>query len=146
MFTDALALPRRLSSGGRSFVQPLARRSATFSMIVNESTGVPLATTVETAFDSASRRRGLLGRTSLARRHALVIAPSNAIHTFFMRFAIDVVFAAKDGTVVGLRRALRPWRLAISPRAFCTIELPAGTIQRDSIAVGDRLIVTVGDS
>ena len=146
MFTDAVALPRRVSPGRRSFVQPLARRSAVFGMIVNESTGVPLATTVETAFDSASRRRGLLGRDVLPRRHALVIAPGNAIHTFFMRFAIDVVFAAKDGTVVGLRHALCPWRLAISPRAFCTIELPAGTIRRDSLAIGDRLIVRVSDS
>jgi uncharacterized membrane protein (UPF0127 family) len=114
-------------------------------MIVNQCTGEPLATSVEAAFDSAARKRGLLGRDGLDRRHAVVIAPTNAIHTWFMKFAIDVVFAAKDGTVVGLRRALRPWRIAIAPRAFCAIELEAGSIDRHSIAVGDRLIVTGAD-
>ena len=73
---------------------------------------------------------------------ALIIAPCNAIHTWFMRFTIDVVFAAKDGTVVGLRRALRPWRIAVAPRAFCAIELAAGSIDRDAIALGDRLSIT----
>jgi len=73
----------------------------------------------------------------------MVIAPTNAIHTFFMRFAIDVVFAAQDGTVVGLRKSLRPWRVAFSTRAFCAIELESGSIERDSIAIGDRLIVAL---
>ena len=146
MSTKALLVPRRAESRERPFVQPLASRSAAAAMIVNAYTGVPLATTVETAFDSASRKRGLLGRDGLARRHAIVIAPTSAIHTFFMRFAIDVVFAAKDGTVVALRKSLRPWRIAVAPRAFCAIELEAGSIDRDSIAVGDRLVVRTGTS
>jgi uncharacterized membrane protein (UPF0127 family) len=137
---------RRSAPVERPFLQPLTRRSGSAAVIVNQCTGEPLATSVEAAFDSTSRKRGLLGRVALERRHAVVIAPTNAIHTWFMRFAIDVVFAAKDGTVVGLRRALRPWRIAIAPRAFCAIELAAGTIDRHSIAVGDRLIVTGADA
>ena len=141
MSTNAMSLPPAASAGPRPFVRSLAQSTAG-AMIVNECTGVPLATSVEAAFDSASRKRGLLGRDELARRHAIVIAPSNAIHTFFMRFAIDVIFATKDGTVVGLRRSLPAWRIAIAPRAYCAIELAAGSIDRDSIAIGDRLIVT----
>ena len=141
MSTRALLFPRRATPRERPFVQPLAGGAAASAMIVNTCTGVPLATTTEAAFDSASRKRGLLGRDGLARRHAIVIAPTSAIHTFFMRFAIDVVFASKDGTVVALRKSLRPWRIAVAPRAFCAIELQAGSIDRDSIAVGDRLIV-----
>ena len=144
MSTRAIPFPRSASAGNRPFVRSLARSTAG-AMIVNECTGVPMATSVETAFDSATRKKGLLGRDGLARRHAMVIAPSNAIHTFFMRFAIDVVFAAKDGTVVGLRKSLPAWRIAIAPRAYCAIELAAGSIARDSIAVGDRLVVTSGD-
>ena len=134
-----------LRSGGRAFLQPLASRRGGSAAIVNEQTGVPVATKIESAFDSTTRRKGLLGRDGLAPRHAVVIAPTQAIHTWFMRFAIDVVFAAKDGTVVDLRRALGPWRIAIAPRAFCAIELAAGSIDRDSIAVGDRLVVTAID-
>ena len=132
-------------SMGGPFIQPIVGRSNVAAVILNECTGVPLATSVEPALDSATRRRGLLGRDSLSRRHAIVIAPTNAIHTWFMRFAIDVVFAAKDGTVVGLRRALQPWRIAIAPRAFCAIELAAGSIERDSIAVGDRLVMMAAE-
>ena len=135
----------KLRSGGRAFLQPLNSRRGGSAVILNEYTGVPLATSIEPAFDSASRRRGLLGRDGLAPRHAVVIAPTNAIHTWFMRFAIDVVFAAKDGTVVDVRRALQPWRIAIAPRAFCAIELAAGSIERDSLAIGDRLVVTAID-
>jgi len=136
---------RKGSSSSRPFLHPIIGRSNGDAMILNECTGVPVATTVEPAFDSETRRRGLLGREGLSRRHAIVIAPTNAIHTWFMRFAIDVVFAARDGTVVGLRRALRPWRIAVAPRAFCAIELAAGSIDRDAIALGDRLSITTGD-
>jgi uncharacterized protein len=144
MSTRAIPYPRTAPAADRPFVRALARSTAG-AMIVNECTGVPLATRVEAAFDSASRKKGLLGRDGLARRHAIVIAPSNAIHTFFMRFAIDVVFAAKDGTVVGLRKSLPAWRIAIAPRAYCAIELAAGSIARNSVAVGDRLVVTVSE-
>ena len=136
---------RKGPTGSRAFLHPIIGRSNRDAMILNECTGVPVATTVESAFDSGTRRRGLLGRDGLSRRHAVVIAPTNAIHTWFMRFAIDVVFAARDGTVVGLRRALRPWRIAVAPRAFCAIELAAGSIDRDAIALGDRLSVTTGE-
>jgi uncharacterized protein len=132
----------RLRSGGRAFLNPITAQTGATAVIVNEQTGAPLAIHVEAAFDSATRRRGLLGREGLAPGHAVVIAPTNAIHTWFMRFAIDVVFAAKDGTIVGLRPALRPWRIAIAPRAFCAIELAAGSIERGSLAIGDRLIVS----
>ena len=146
MSTRALLFPRRAALRERPFVHPLAAASAAGAMIVNANTGVPVATTVEAAFDSATRNRGLLGRDGLARRHAIVIAPTNAIHTFFMRFAIDVVFAARNGTVVAVRKSLRPWRIAVAPRAFCAIELEAGSIDRESIAVGDRLIVNTSAS
>ena len=65
-----------------------------------------------TAFDSASRRTGLLRHESLPAGTGIIIAPSNAIHTFFMRFAIDVAFVTKDGKVVKLRAAVPPWRMA----------------------------------
>jgi uncharacterized membrane protein (UPF0127 family) len=144
MSTRAIPVPRTASSSDRPFVRSLAR-STSGAMLVNESTGVPVATSVEAAFDSASRKKGLLGRDGLARRHAIVIAPSNAIHTFFMRFPIDVIFAAKDGTIVGLRKSLPAWRMAMALRAYCAIELAAGSIERDSIAIGDRLVVTTAD-
>ena len=121
------------------FLQPLlARRDGSWQLhVAGRSTA--LATSIETAFDSATRNRGLLGRDSLAPGVAFVIAPSNAIHTFGMRFPIDVIFAARDGRVVKLRRALPRTRIAFAWGGFAVIEMAAGEIARAGLAVADRL-------
>ena len=72
---------------------------------------------------------------------ALIIAPSQAIHTFSMRFSIDVAFVAKDGLVLKVRQAVPPRRIAVSLRAFAVIELPAGALEASDTKAGDRLLV-----
>lgn len=91
--------------------------------------------------DSASRKRGLLGRDSLAPGSALVIAPSSGVHTFFMKFAIDIVFVKRDGLVLKIARAVKPWRGAVALAAFAVVELAAGSADRAGLLVGDRLVV-----
>ena len=120
------------------FLRPLLEgpREAEF---VNERTGACVATTVETAFDSATRRRGLLGRDGLAEGHALVLAPCNAVHTWRMQFAIDVLFVARDGVVTKVVERLGAWRMAASFRAYATIEFRAGFVEAQDVRVGDRL-------
>jgi uncharacterized membrane protein (UPF0127 family) len=108
--------------------------------LVNERTGSVVADVLEIAVDSTSRRRGLLGRDGLPEDHALVLAPCNAVHTFFMRFPIDVAFVARDGRVVKTVEGLGAWRVAMSPRAFATIEFPAGVL-RSRLVSGDRVVV-----
>lgn len=122
------------------FLSPLLGGPAAV-VLRNSRTGEILADDLLTAFDSASRRKGLLGRTSFPPGSALFIAPSNAVHTFFMRFAIDVVFVAKDGRVVKVCRSLAPWRMACALRAYATIELAAGALASSDLAVGDRLLI-----
>ena len=133
---EASAGERDAASAGRVLSDP----PAPFTL-VNRTTGRTVARDIETAFDSSSRRRGLLGRDGLAEGAALIIAPCNAIHMFFMRFAIDVAFVDRDGRVVSMRRALRPWRLAVAFRAFATIELPVGALDASGTRAGDELVV-----
>jgi uncharacterized protein len=109
----------------------------------NPRTARVVATRLETAFDSAERRKGLLGRDGLPRGHALVIAPCSLVHTFRMRFAIDILFVARDGRVLKVRRAVPPSRIAGSLRAFAVIELAAGGIGESGTVAGD-LIEIVG--
>ena len=126
-----------------SFLQPLLNRDrAPMALSVRGRAGVPLATTVETAFDSATRKRGLLGRTSLAPDHAMVIAPCSAVHTFGMQFPIDVIFAGEDGRVVKIRRAMGAGRMTAALGAFATIEMAAGEADRHGLTAGDYLEVT----
>jgi uncharacterized membrane protein (UPF0127 family) len=124
----------------KSFLSPLLRAGAPDHVLENVRTKKIVAGHLLTAFDSASRRQGLLGRDSLAEGTALIIAPSNAVHTFFMRFAIDVAFVRRDGRVLKVRRAVRPWRLTASLRAFAVIELPAGSLSSSETTPGDHLV------
>ena len=129
-----------------TFLKPLLRNPGEpydpdAYVLRNERTGAVLADRLLTAFDSASRRTGLLQHESLPAGTGIIIAPSNAIHTFFMRFAIDVAFVAKDGTVVKLRAGVPPWRMAAALRGYAVVELPAGTIEKTGTRPGDRLSV-----
>jgi len=92
-----------------------------------------------------TRMRGLLGRTALDDGEGLLIRPTNSVHMFFMRFAIDVVFLDRELVVRKVVETLRPWRLAGCRGARAALELPAGTAGRRGITVGEQLTLeTVG--
>ena len=109
--------------------------------LVNQRTGDTIASEVEIAATRASRRKGLLGRASLDPSAALVLAPCFAVHSAFMRFAIDVMFLNEDGTV---RRIvpLRPWRMAVSVGASAVVELAEGCSR--GVRAGDRVYLSDG--
>jgi uncharacterized membrane protein (UPF0127 family) len=88
-----------------------------------------------------SRTRGLLGRAGMEEGEGLWIQPTSSIHMWFMRFPIDVVWAAADGRVLKLTREIKPWRMAWCRRAKVALELPAGTIDRAGVEVGDHLVI-----
>jgi len=126
---------------GSAFVAPLLRRSGASYVIRNQRNGRVLANRVVPAFDSDSRRAGLLRYESLAAATAMLIAPSNAVHTFFMRFPIDLAFVTRDGRVVKARASVRPWRVVAAFRAYAVLELPAGTLARCDTVLGDTLAI-----
>jgi uncharacterized membrane protein (UPF0127 family) len=114
--------------------------------LVNQRTGAPIATSIERAMTRATRRRGLLGRDGLAPGCALMLEPCPAVHTAFMRFAIDVVFLDREGYAVKIVRNLVPWRIAVSPRAHAVVEMAAGTLEHLDLSVGDRLFLSTDTS
>ena len=126
----------------KSFLDPILRSGPASFTLTNTRSNRVLATTLLTAFDSASRRRGLLKQDSMAEGSALIIAPSNAIHTFFMRFAIDVAFVSKDGRVLKVRPNMPPWRMSAALRGFAVIEMPVGALARADTRSGDVLQIT----
>lgn len=85
---------------------------------------------------------GLLGKKSYPAGKALWLHDCRSIHTWFMRFSIDVVFVNKDLQVQAVYRNLRPWRMTrpqwSSKSAF---ELAAGQLDRVELKIGDQLHV-----
>ena len=85
------------------------------------------------------RMKGLLGKRELSTGEGLLIQPAPSIHTFFMRFPIDVVFLAKNGEVMKVAPHVGAWRMRSCRRAFAVLELAAGEAERRGITVGDRI-------
>jgi uncharacterized membrane protein (UPF0127 family) len=126
------------------FLSPILSNPGAWRL-VEARTGRTLADRIETAFDSGTRRRGLLGRQTLPAGFALILAPCSAVHTFGMAMAIDVVFAARDGRVVKVRERMPPNRLTAAWRGFATLEFPAGAVAAaGGLSEGDLLSLVAG--
>lgn len=122
-----------------SFLTPLIHTPKHQFALQDVDGGSVLATRIEAAFDSETRRRGLLGRSHFAEGSAIVIAPCSAIHTFFMKMVIDVAFVSRTGVILKIYPSLPPWRLAFAFGAFAAIEFPAGTLLRSRTQREHRL-------
>ena len=85
------------------------------------------------------RMRGLLGRDGLESGEGLLLRPASAVHTYFMRFPIDVVFLDRSLVVVGISDDVDPWRATSRRGAKAVLELPAGESARRGLSVGDQL-------
>lgn len=103
-------------------------------------TGECLATNVSLANTSWKRLRGLIGRKSLNSGEALWIRPCNGVHTFFMLFAIDVIFLDQELRIVKLIENFRPFRICLPClKAKTVIELPPHTISKNNLQIGTLL-------
>ena len=108
--------------------------------IINKTNSFVVAEEATIANTPFKRMKGLLGRKELKEGQALVLDPCNSIHTFFMRFPIDILFLDKNNKIIKTISCLKPFRLtAIYFNAALAIELPSGKIQSLSIHKGDNL-------
>ena len=90
-----------------------------------------------------ARLSGLIGKRFSPALDGMVFDRCNAIHTFFMRYPIDVIFADEKYRVLKTVPAFPPWRpFLVCKNAFYVIELPAGTLESSATAVGDQLDLT----
>jgi uncharacterized protein len=105
----------------------------------NVTRGTLIGDGINTADTSAQRRTGLLKHDKLDEGSGLWIIPCEAVHTLFMKFAIDLIYLDRKRRVRGIVRALRPWRLSMCLPAHSVIELPPGTIDRTNTQKGDQL-------
>jgi uncharacterized membrane protein (UPF0127 family) len=108
----------------------------------NETKGSELANDVRVAKGLWTKFWGLMFRRPLPNGQGLLLRPCTSVHTFFMRFPIDVIFLSRDSRVVKIIPAMKPWRAALGGRgAHSALELNGGTAEAASLEVGDALRV-----
>jgi hypothetical protein len=106
-----------------------------------------LATHLRVAETHWSRFRGLMlsDQSSFGDGHGLWIVPSHGVHTFGMRFPIDVVYLNSDKIVVYMKQDLKPWRVAaVRQQAASVLELPGSALAATGTCVGDEIEIVIG--
>ena len=106
----------------------------------NVRTGKELSNNVALADDLLKRMKGLLGKSTMPNGESLWIKPCISVHTFLMRFPIDVIFLNKRNQVIAAIRNLRPNRVTrLYPKAVSVLELPVGILQVTDTREGDEI-------
>ncbi len=90
---------------------------------------------------SATRRTGLLKHESLQDGEGLLIVPCEGVHTFGMKFPIDVLYLNKKRIVLKIKPEMPRRRMSFCLSAHSVLELPAGMAARTGTVVGDQLEV-----
>jgi len=105
----------------------------------NRTRDTVLGAAVDVADTGAKRRTGLLKHERLEPGQGLWITPCESVHTFFMKFPIDLVYVDRKRKVRKVRSRVPAWRLSACLPAHSVVELPAGTAERTGTQVGDEL-------
>ena len=106
---------------------------------LSKAGGAVVCARCELADTPFRRMRGLLGRDSLEPDQGMLFRPAGSVHTFFMRFPIDVVFCDRELRVLGVARELEPWRTAGRRGAKVVVELAGGAAA--GVEPGDQLVL-----
>jgi len=120
--------------------------SASAGYAFNRTRSAYLATQLAVAKTHWLRFRGLMWRdtASFGAGQGLWIVPSQGVHTFAMRFPIDVVYLDGERVVVHVEKSLKPWRVApLRWRAVSVLELPENTLSVTNTAVGDKIEIAL---
>lgn len=105
----------------------------------NVTRGIVIGDAIGLAQTSQQRTVGLLKHKELRPGEGLWIVPCEGVHTFFMKFAIDLVYIDRRNVVRKIVPNVAPWRLSLCLPAHSIIELPAGSIAPGSTCKGDQL-------
>lgn len=107
--------------------------------VVNQTRQTEIGDRIAVADSGARRRKGLLGRNGLEQGEGLWIVPCESVHTFGMRFAIDLVYLDRGKRVVKVRHSVGPARISASLKAHSILELRPGTVTETGTQPGDQI-------
>src|SRR5258708_39814748 len=92
------------------------------------------------------RMVGLLNRGKLDKGEGLLLDRCHGIHTFGMRFPIDVLFLDKDFCVIRASKALPPYRTCVLKKSVYVLEVPVGALDTSRTVEGDQIQIRTANS
>lgn len=108
--------------------------------LYNNTINIKIASEVIISNKCFSRMKGLLGRDGLDFHKCMVIYPCNSVHTYFMKFPIDVIFLNREYKVIRVIENLKPFKASpLVRKAYYAVEMPARPDIKDIIHEGDQL-------
>lgn len=103
--------------------------------------GLPLVHDVAWGSGFWRRARGLIGGAAPGTGQGLILVPCRAIHTLFMRFALDIIFFSREGRVVRIAAQVKPFRMVWGGwPAWGVLEMQSGWFPWAHLKEGDQLI------
>ncbi|MRH44325.1 DUF192 domain-containing protein [Aquibacillus halophilus] len=108
--------------------------------LVNLSTNETVATNIKRAYTFLKRLKGLMFTKKLHSDTGLHIKPCRSVHTFFMKYAIDVLYLDVGNQVIAIDESMVPGKVGkLYKDATSVIELPAGSVTENKIEIGHKL-------
>jgi uncharacterized membrane protein (UPF0127 family) len=109
-------------------------------LVIQES-GQLVGHHIAEAYSFLRRLRGLMLTNALSEGYGLHIRPCRAVHSFFMKYSIDVLHLDQAGQIVGMEQRLAPGNLGETFRGTRSIvELPAGTLEQTGVRIGQTAV------
>jgi hypothetical protein len=109
-------------------------------LVRNQTRNTVLAEAADVADTPSKRKTGLLKHERLDAGQGLWIVPCEAVHSFWMKFPIDVIYLDRKRRVRKVRPVMVPWRMSACLLAHSVLEVPAGTISASATQPGDQLV------
>jgi uncharacterized membrane protein (UPF0127 family) len=108
--------------------------------LVQAGNGSLIASEVLIAHTFFRRLKGLLFTESLPAGHCLHIQPCRSVHTFLMKYSIDILYLDADHCIVGVDANLKPGkRGSIHQTAVSVVELNQGSIEESKLQIGQAV-------
>jgi len=116
----------------------MLKKRITYNLF-NKSKNCLIASKTSISDNFFLRLKGLMFKESMSEEEALVFYHTPSIHTFFMRFPIEVVFLNKKMQVIEIYQELKPRKIVFSTSSSIAIELPAFKTSNKTLEIGDIL-------
>ncbi len=114
--------------------------SMTTVFLVNKTTGEVLTKKVKIVDDFKGRLKGLMFTETFPAYGAVIIKPCRGIHTFFMRYPLDILLLDEENLVIYKQESLPPGRVTpLLSHSKIAVELPAGSLKEKEVSLGDEL-------